>query len=177
MIRIRRGSGPPTFGAVWLDIGRLRLIWCASGPQNEPSPEPEITTEQYYTWTRDLPPRTAADEAVLPRTKRELSQRRHPNIPGHPFRWMIVWRRRLPEWNPRTYWIGNEKFGRYWRGCVARLERARAGDLHHGPSCRFPKCGCPPPSPEVIEELKALAKAKRTSCRSTGKKHDDNRSL
>jgi hypothetical protein len=48
-ISIRRGAGHPTWGATWLDLGRLRLIWCA---------------------------------------------------PGHPNAWMIIWRRKLPEWNP-----------------------------------------------------------------------------
>src|SRR5262249_21573407 len=27
----------------------------------------------------------------------------HPNIPGHPNTWMIVWRRALPERNPTTH--------------------------------------------------------------------------
>jgi hypothetical protein len=81
--------------------------------------------------------------------------------PGHPNKLMRVWRRGLPEWNPRTHWIGNEKPGKFWRGCVARLERMRAGDIINGPRCRFPKCNCPPPSPEIIAELKALAKARR----------------
>lgn len=28
----------------------------------------------------------------------------HPNIPGHPNKWMVVWRRGLPEWDPTTRW-------------------------------------------------------------------------
>jgi hypothetical protein len=52
MIRIQRGNRHPTWGAAWLDLGRLRLIRCA---------------------------------------------------PAHPNRWMIVWRRKLPEWN-RAQW-------------------------------------------------------------------------
>jgi hypothetical protein len=59
MIRIRRGSGHPTFGTAWLDIGRLRLIWCARHPGGE----------------RTL---------------------------DHPNKWMIVWRRKLPEFDPTT---------------------------------------------------------------------------
>jgi hypothetical protein len=49
-------DGNPT-GAVWLELGRLRLIWCA-------------------------PPR--------------------PGSLGHPNKWMLVWRRRLPEWDRKT---------------------------------------------------------------------------
>jgi hypothetical protein len=59
-------GGNPT-GAVWLDLGRLRLIRCA---------------------------------------------------PQHPNRWMIVWRRRLPEWNPNTKWQGSDTPGPFWKGCV-----------------------------------------------------------
>jgi len=30
----------------------------------------------------------------------------HPPIAGHPNVWMIVWRRRLPEWDPKSYaWL------------------------------------------------------------------------
>jgi len=46
MLGVHQGDGHPTWGATWIDLGRLRLIWCAS---------------------------------------------KHPN------RWMIVWRRGLPE--------------------------------------------------------------------------------
>jgi hypothetical protein len=52
MITVRRGDGHPTWGAVWIDIGRLRLIRCA---------------------------------------------------PGHLNNWMIVWRRRLPEFDRDSY--------------------------------------------------------------------------
>jgi hypothetical protein len=50
--RIHHGDGHPTWGAVWLDLGRLRLIRSASG---------------------------------------------HPNT------WMICWRRRLPEFDRKSY--------------------------------------------------------------------------
>jgi len=33
-ISIRRGAGHPTWGATWIDLGRLRLIRCASGHPN-----------------------------------------------------------------------------------------------------------------------------------------------
>jgi hypothetical protein len=59
MIRIRRGDGHPTWGATWIDLGRLRLIRCARHPSG----------------------------------RRTLD---HPNA------WMIIWRRRLPEWDPAT---------------------------------------------------------------------------
>jgi hypothetical protein len=86
----------------------------------------------------------------------------HPNIPGHLNVWMIVWRRKTPEWAPQTNWIGSENFGRYWRGCEARLQRARGIDPEDA-RCRFPKCDCPPPSSDVIAELKARAKMKRSA--------------
>jgi hypothetical protein len=57
---IHRGDGHPTWGAVWIDLGRLRLIWCV-GPR--------------------------------------------PGSLGHPNKWMIVWRRGLPEWDPTTHWV------------------------------------------------------------------------
>ena len=68
----------------------------------------------------------------------------HPNIPGHPTKWMIVWRRGLPEWNPRTKWKGSDAPGPYWRGCEARLQRKRGVDPEDA-RCRFPNCddlGC-----------------------------------
>jgi|SRR5215472_13971000 len=77
MIKICRGSGHPTFGAVWLDIGRLRLIWCA------PS-RPSVSG--------------------------------YPDIPGHPNKWMIVWRRRLPEYVPGP--------PRRWKPLPAKLDEA-----------------------------------------------------
>src|SRR5262245_11587 len=88
IIRIQRGDGHPTWGAVWLDLGRLRLIWCA-------------------------PPR--------------------PGSPGHPNRWMVVWRRGLPEWNAVAWnagirWQGATVPGLFWRSCDARLQRQRGVD-------------------------------------------------
>jgi hypothetical protein len=35
-LSIQRGGGPPTWGAVWVDIGRLRLIWCAPDRPSTP---------------------------------------------------------------------------------------------------------------------------------------------
>src|SRR5262245_59264694 len=90
MVRIQRGDGHPTWGAVWLDLGRLRLIWC---------------------------------------------------VPKHPNRWMILWRRGLSEWDPKTKWAGSETPGPFWRSCDARLQRKRGVDPADAP-CRFPKCEC-----------------------------------
>jgi len=59
----------------------------------------------------------------------------------HPNAWMIVWRRRLPEWDPQTKWKGNDKPGRYWKGCDARLQRKRGVDPEDA-VCAFPKCDC-----------------------------------
>jgi len=89
-LTIRRGDGHPTWDAVWIDIGRLRLIRCA---------------------------------------------------PGHPNKWMIAWRRGLPEWDPQTKWEGSDKPGRYWKGCAARLQRKRGVDPEDA-ICRFPNCDC-----------------------------------
>jgi hypothetical protein len=61
---IVRGAGHPTWGATWLNLGRLRLIWC-------------------------VPDRPSSSG--------------HPNIPGHPNKWMIVWRRRHPEWDKESW--------------------------------------------------------------------------
>src|SRR5262245_26497368 len=80
-LRIRRGDGHPTWGVVWIDIGRLRLVWCA----------PDRPSISGYPGE-------------------------HPNIPGHPNKWMIVWRRKLPEWGPTTS-------GR-WKPLPARLTEA-----------------------------------------------------
>jgi hypothetical protein len=89
-------------GAVWIDIGRLRLIWCAPNRLSTPG---------------------------------------HPEIPGHPNKWMIVWRRQLPERDPKTKWAGNERPGPYWKGCDARLQRKRGVDPEDA-RCRFPRCDC-----------------------------------
>jgi hypothetical protein len=60
----------------------------------------------------------------------------HPNV------WMIVWRRKLPAWaGPRSKWLGSDTPGPYWKGCTARLERAR-GVAQEDAVCRFPKCDC-----------------------------------
>jgi hypothetical protein len=75
----------------------------------------------------------------------------HPDIPGHPNAWMLVWRRRAPEWDPRTRWAGSDKPGMYWRRCAARLERARGVDPEDA-RCRFPKCDCWRELPEQRRE-------------------------
>jgi hypothetical protein len=67
-----------------------------------------------------------------------------PGSPGHPNRWMIVWRRGLPEWDPKTKWEGSDEPGRYWRHCEARLQRKRGVDPEDA-VCQFPNCdelGC-----------------------------------
>jgi hypothetical protein len=87
MIRIRRGDGHPTWGAVWIDIGRLRLFRCAA---------------------------------------------KHPN------RWMVAWRRRQPEWDPKTKWEGANEPGRFFKGCIRRQLR-EPGPLT---GCKFPNCDC-----------------------------------
>jgi hypothetical protein len=69
LLRVRRGHGPPTWGAVWLDIGRLRLIRCA---------------------------------------------------PKYLDRWMVVWRRRQPEWDPKTKWKGADEPGPFTRDPFAQ---------------------------------------------------------
>jgi hypothetical protein len=69
---IRRGDEHPTWGATWIDLGSLRLIWCAPSIHNE--------------------------------TLRDKEGRVFPNtIAGHPNVWMIVWRRKLPEWDQESW--------------------------------------------------------------------------
>jgi len=69
---------------------------------------------------------------------------------------MIVWRRKLPEWDPRTKWEGNDEPGRFWKGCDARLQRTHSVDNEDAP-CRFPNCDCLSHLPEWRrEELKRL---------------------
>jgi hypothetical protein len=63
----------------------------------------------------------------------------HPNIAGHPNTWMVVWRRRLPEWNPKTKWAGSDKPGPYFKGCIRRSLREPGYPLT---GCNFPKCDC-----------------------------------
>ena len=96
MIRLRRGLGHPTWGATWLDIGRLRLIRCARHPSSNRALDP-------------------------------------------PNKWMIVWRRRLPEWNPRTKWAGSDEPGPYFKDCIRRALREPGYPLT---GCKFPKCDC-----------------------------------
>jgi hypothetical protein len=67
----------------------------------------------------------------------------HPDVAGHPNRWMIVWRRGLLECDSQTKWAGSDKPGMYWKGCAARLERARGVDPEDA-RCRFPNCDCCP---------------------------------
>ena len=90
--RIQRGDGPPTWGAVWIDLGPLRLIRCA-GPR--------------------------------------------PGSPGHPNKWMISWRRRLPEWNSESYArlhrtypteeARHEYFRRLFPPCLTEADRRKFG--------------------------------------------------
>ncbi|PWT77744.1 MAG: hypothetical protein C5B58_16345 [Acidobacteria bacterium] len=75
--------------------------------------------------------------------------------PEHPNRWMVVWRRGLPERDPRAKWMGSEKPGSYWRGCDARLQRARGVDPEDA-LCRFPNCTCANISPEEKQEWERL---------------------
>jgi hypothetical protein len=88
----------------------------------------------------------------------------HPNIAGHPNKWMIVWRRTLPEWDPKTKWQGSDEPGPYFKGCIRRQLR-EPGDPLTG--CKFPKCDCLRHLPEwKREELRRLhaesaAEAKR----------------
>ena len=58
----------------------------------------------------------------------------------HPNAWMLVWRRKLPEWNPATKWQGSEEPGPYWRGCDSRLKGK--DDYGHFARCLFPDCDC-----------------------------------
>jgi len=69
---------------------------------------------------------------------------------------MIAWRRRLPEWNSRTEWEGSDKPGPYWKGCDARLQRARGVDPEDA-ICRFPKCECRQSDQAVAEWQARLA--------------------
>jgi hypothetical protein len=82
-----------------------------------------------------------------------------PGSLGHPNKWMIVWRRGLPEWDPRTKWEGAEKPGPYWGQCEARLQRKRGVDPEDA-VCQFPYCddlGCLRRlSEQKREELKRL---------------------
>ena len=57
MIKIRRGNGHPRWGAVWIDIGRLRLIWCAPDRPSTPG-HPNIPghpNKWMIVWRRKLP--------------------------------------------------------------------------------------------------------------------------
>jgi hypothetical protein len=74
----------------------------------------------------------------------------------HPNRWTIAWRRKLPEWDPRTKWAGSDKPGTYWKGCGARLQRAR-GVAPEDARCRFPKCECRQNDQAVAEWQARLA--------------------
>jgi hypothetical protein len=55
---------------------------------------------------------------------------------------MLVWRRGLPEWDPRTKWQGSDKPGPYWKGCAVRLESIRLNQpiQQLEARCRFPNC-------------------------------------
>jgi hypothetical protein len=81
-LSIHRGDEHPTWGAVWIDIGRLRFIRCAV---------------------------------------------------GHPYEWLIGWRRELPEWN-RAQWERRHEHAeadmQYLRENFPRLcARVLAGDM------------------------------------------------
>jgi len=62
-LSIQRGDGPPTWGAVWIDLGRLRLIWCAPDRPSTPG-HPNIPghpNRWLIVWRRATPewdPRT-----------------------------------------------------------------------------------------------------------------------
>jgi hypothetical protein len=83
--------------------------------------------------------------------------------PEHPNRWMIVWRRGLPEWDSRTKWQGSDQPGPYWKGCTARLQRARGVDPEDA-RCRFPNCDCAKLSEDQKKEWERL-RAERTAYR------------
>jgi hypothetical protein len=69
---------------------------------------------------------------------------------------MIVWRRGLPEWHPKTKWEGSNEPGPYWKRCDARLKRTRGVDPEDA-ICRFPNCDCLHHLPEQKQqELKRL---------------------
>jgi hypothetical protein len=63
----------------------------------------------------------------------------HPNIAGRPNKWMIVWRRGLPEWDPTTKWKGADEPGPYFKGCIRRQLHEPGYPLT---GCKFPKCNC-----------------------------------
>jgi len=76
---------------------------------------------------------------------------------------MIIWRRGLPEWNPRTKWEGSSEPGCYWKDCAARLERKRGVDPEDA-VCRFPHCDCARLSPQEQEERERV-RAERSAYR------------
>jgi hypothetical protein len=89
-LSIQRGDGHPTWGAMWTDVGRLRLIWCTPNRPSSPG---------------------------------------HPDIAGHPNVWMIVWRRKLPEWDQESYErvirpMSMEEKNRYFAARFPRIEGA-----------------------------------------------------
>src|SRR5262245_3542846 len=79
---------------------------------------------------------------------------------------MIVWRRGVSEWDPKTKWQGSDKPGPYWKGCDARLQRKRGVDPEDA-ICRFPNCDClrhlPEREREELKRIDAERKAERKS--------------
>jgi hypothetical protein len=69
----------------------------------------------------------------------------HPAIHGHPFCWMIAWKRDLPEWDPRSRWDPRRKWkgsnapGPFFKGCRRRRLHEPGYPLT---GCKFPKCDC-----------------------------------
>jgi len=109
-LRIQRGDGHPTWGAVWIDFGRLRLIRCARHPSGRRTLD--HPNAWMIVWRRGLPewdPQTKWEGSDTPGSywkgcdaRLERKRGANPEDARCRFPKCDCWRR-LPEWRRKEW--------------------------------------------------------------------------